>query len=269
MHRVVAMSDRFYDTGAAGYDQICGFACREFVPTLLRLARIAAGQRVLDVATGTGNAAEAAGEVVGPSGSVMATDLSVGMLDAARKRLAGVPNISFAVENGQALTFPADSFDTVLCSMGMMMFPDPGKGLSEFVRVLKAGGRAAISVTANSDRSFYAPVRKSIARHMPSNATPPAYQYTLGDERYLRDMFEMVGFRDVETAMEVRQFPFASFAEFFDPIEQGVGHMGQEFITLPADVRRLVREDLRRALEKADGGPIELPMEVTFGSGCK
>jgi ubiquinone/menaquinone biosynthesis C-methylase UbiE len=54
------MSNQFYDLGAAGYDQIFGFASREFVPTLLRLARLAPGQRVLDVATGTGNAAEAA-----------------------------------------------------------------------------------------------------------------------------------------------------------------------------------------------------------------
>jgi ubiquinone/menaquinone biosynthesis C-methylase UbiE len=86
------MSDRFYDAGAAGYDQICGFACLEFVPTLLRMARIAPGQNVLDVATGTGNTAEAIGGLVGPSGSVMATDISAGMLYEARKRLAGLSN---------------------------------------------------------------------------------------------------------------------------------------------------------------------------------
>jgi hypothetical protein len=45
--------------------------------------------------------------------------------------------------------------------------------------------------------------------------------------------------------------------------------MGQEFVGLPADVRKLVREDVRRALEKKEGGPIELPMEVTFGCGRK
>ena len=90
------MSDGFYDAGASGYDQICGFACQEFVPTLLRLARIGPGQKVLDVAAGTGNADETISELVGPSGSVMVTDLSAGMLDEARKRLARLSNVSFA-----------------------------------------------------------------------------------------------------------------------------------------------------------------------------
>ena len=74
---------------AAGYDQIFGFASREFVPTLLRLAQLAPGHRVLDVATGTGIAAEAASGVVGPMGFVIAADISVPMLDQTRKRLSG------------------------------------------------------------------------------------------------------------------------------------------------------------------------------------
>jgi hypothetical protein len=77
------------------------------------------------------------------------------------------------------------------------------------------------------------------------------------------------GFRDVETTAEVRQFPFETFGAFFDPIDQGVGHMGQEFVALPTDVRKLVRGDVRRALEKQDRASIELPMEVTFGCGRK
>jgi ubiquinone/menaquinone biosynthesis C-methylase UbiE len=263
------MSDRFYDAGAAGYDQICGFACLEFVPTLLRMARIAPGQNVLDVATGTGNTAEAIGGLVGPSGSVMATDISVGMLDEARKRLAGLSNVSFAVENGQALTLPDACFDAVVCSMAMMMFPDHTQGLSEFYRVIKSGGRAAISVTANAERSFYAPIRKAIVRHIPRDTSVPAYRYLLGDQQYLSSVFINAGFSDVETTVEVRQFPFETFGAFFDPIDQGIGHMGQEFVGLPADVRKLVREDVRRALEKKEGGPIELPMEVTFGCGRK
>jgi ubiquinone/menaquinone biosynthesis C-methylase UbiE len=50
--------------------------------------------------------------------------------------------------------------------MAMMMFPDHKKGLSEFYRVLKPGGYAALSVTANPERSFYAPIRTAIARHI-------------------------------------------------------------------------------------------------------
>jgi ubiquinone/menaquinone biosynthesis C-methylase UbiE len=265
------MSSQFYDLGAAGYDQIFGFASREFVPTLLRLAQLVPGQRVLDVATGTGNAAEAALDAVGSSGFVVAADISIPMLDQARKRLSGLPNISFAVENGQALTFPDASFDVVLCSMGLMMFPDHAKGLSEFYRVLKEGGRAAVSVNTAPERAIHGRVRAVIVRHMPPRAAAEAHHFSLGDERHLQALFKAAGFREVETTREVRQFPFPSFASFFDPIERGIGYMGQEYIALPADVRRLVREDVRRDFEGTggEGGPIVLPLEVTFGSGQK
>ena len=103
--------------------------------------------RVLDIATGTGLAAEAAAAAVGPSGHVVAADISPAMLERARERLGGLPNVAFAVEDGQALTFPDGSFDAVLCNMGLMYFPDPARGLSEFHRVLRPGGRAAVSVT--------------------------------------------------------------------------------------------------------------------------
>ena len=95
------MSSLFYDAGAPGYDQIFGFASREYVPTLLRMARLAPGQQVLDIATGTGVAAEAASKMVGSSGLVVAADISVPMLDEARKRLGGLSNVSVRVETAR------------------------------------------------------------------------------------------------------------------------------------------------------------------------
>ena len=65
------------------------------------------------------------------------------MVERARERLGGAPNAIVAVEDGQSLTFADKSFDAVLCSLGLMFFPDPARGLSEFHRVLRPGGRAA------------------------------------------------------------------------------------------------------------------------------
>jgi ubiquinone/menaquinone biosynthesis C-methylase UbiE len=78
---------------------------RHFIPFLLRAARVRPGMRVLDIATGTGLAAEAALAAVGPSGSVVAADLSPAMAERARERLGGAPNAAFAVEDGQSLSF--------------------------------------------------------------------------------------------------------------------------------------------------------------------
>jgi ubiquinone/menaquinone biosynthesis C-methylase UbiE len=83
---------QFRDTAAAGYDQSVGEMTRRILPALLRAARLAPGMRVLDIATGSGLAAEAAAEAVGPSGHVVAADISPAMVARARERLGGRPN---------------------------------------------------------------------------------------------------------------------------------------------------------------------------------
>jgi len=93
----------FKDEAATAYDQAVAHVSAHFLPFLLRAARLEPGQRVLDVATGTGIAAEAAIAVVGAGGHVTATDNSQAMVDRARQRLAGSPNASVVVDDGQSL----------------------------------------------------------------------------------------------------------------------------------------------------------------------
>jgi ubiquinone/menaquinone biosynthesis C-methylase UbiE len=76
--------------------------------------------RVLDIATGTGIVAEAALATIGPTGHLTAADLSPPMLERARERLAGRENVSFAVEDAQALGFADGTFDAVLCGLALM-----------------------------------------------------------------------------------------------------------------------------------------------------
>ena len=110
-----------------------GYPCANSIPTLLRLACLVPGQRVLDIATGSGIAAEAALNMVGPSGYVTAADIEPLMLDEARKRLGSYPNVAFVVEDGQALTFPNASFDAVNVQHGSAHFPRPSTGAIGFL----------------------------------------------------------------------------------------------------------------------------------------
>jgi ubiquinone/menaquinone biosynthesis C-methylase UbiE len=174
--------EKFYDAGASGYEQAFGRVSRDLVPSLLRAGHVSAGQRVLDVATGTGIVATAALDTVGPSGHVTATDLSVPMLDQARSRLGRVPNIEFTQMDGQALTFSDESFDVVLCGMALMVFPDPAQALTHFYRVLRNGGWAAVSVNTVPERSFVTRITDAIGRHVPSRAHAAALYFSLGDE---------------------------------------------------------------------------------------
>ncbi len=257
---------QFRETAAAGYDQSVGEMTRRILPALLRAARLAPGMRVLDIATGTGLAAEAAAEAVGPNGHVTAADISPAMIDKARERLGGLATVTLAVEDGQDLGLRDEGFDAVLCNMGLMYFPDPARGLSEFRRVLRPGGRAAVSVNTTPERSNVQRINLAIGRHAPALAEAAARLFSLGDAARLRGLFEHAGFGGVEIAAETGRLAFPSFDAYFEPVERGGGSTGEAYIALPEEARRAVREEVRRDLGDT-GGPIEVEVEVRIASG--
>jgi len=118
---------------ASAYDQWTGRWSRLFVPSLLAAAKVAEGQQVLDIATGTGEAALMALPVVGASGLVVGADIAPEMLTTARDRLNEPKYLPIAA-NGQSLPFEDNAFDTVICQLGLQFFSDPQAGLTEFRR---------------------------------------------------------------------------------------------------------------------------------------
>jgi len=158
----------FKDEAAAEYDRAFARFTAYFMPFLLRAAHLAPGMRVLDIATGTGLSAEAALAAVGPTGHVTAADISPAMAGKARERLGKAPDVLVSIEDGQALSFSDESFDAVLCNLGLMFFPDPVRGLSEFRRVLRSGGRASVSVNTVVERSYNHQINVMITRYVPS-----------------------------------------------------------------------------------------------------
>src|SRR5689334_14674059 len=153
---------------AAEYDRAFPHVTAHFMPFLLRAAHIAPGMHVLDIATGTGLSAEAALAAVGPTGQGMDADVSPAMAEKGRERLGKTPNASVSVGDGQALSFADCSFDAVLCNLGLMFFPEPVRGLSEFRRVLRPGGHVAVSVNTVVERSYNHQINVIIARHTPA-----------------------------------------------------------------------------------------------------
>ncbi|HEU4345240.1 MAG TPA: class I SAM-dependent methyltransferase [Candidatus Binatia bacterium] len=113
-----------YDAGATSYDPLSGRWSRLYVPTLLAEAGVVTGHQVLDVATGTGEAAMLAASRVGATGKVVGIDTSVPMLCVAASKVAKQP-VSLFVMDGQTLAFRDESFDAVVCQLGLMFLPDP------------------------------------------------------------------------------------------------------------------------------------------------
>ncbi|HEU5433145.1 MAG TPA: methyltransferase domain-containing protein, partial [Thermomicrobiales bacterium] len=129
---------------------------------MLDLARIGPGDRVLDVAAGTGEPAMTAAKRVGPTGSVLATDIAPNVLAYAGRTAAaqGLTNLETRVMDGEHLELPDASFDAALSRVGLIYFPDRQRALSEIRRVLAPGGRLAAMVysTAENNQFFSIPI---------------------------------------------------------------------------------------------------------------
>ena len=256
----------FRDEAAALYDEAFAHVTAYFMPFLLRAAGVAPGMRVLDIATGTGLSAEAALGAVGPAGHVTAADVSPAMIAKARERLAHVPNVSISVEDGQALPFPDESFDAVLCNLGLMFFPDPVRGLIEFRRVLRPAGAWRSPVNTVVERSYNHQINLMIARYVPGLAESVARTFALAEASKLRQFFDEAGFADFVTDTVRHAFVLPSFDAYYGPFERGGCSTGQALVGLSADIRRAVREEARRDLGDT-GGPVKPEAEYRIASG--
>ncbi|MCI0370375.1 MAG: methyltransferase domain-containing protein [candidate division NC10 bacterium] len=255
-----------FDAGASAYDRIAGRWSRLYIPTLLAGASIAAGQRVLDVATGTGEAAVLAASLVGPSGRVLAVDISLPMLHLAHAKAAGRP-IALAAMDGQVLACRDRSFDAVICQLGLMFFPDLSRGLVEFRRVLRPRGRVAVCVWSTPERvPMFGILSEALSRHLPAQRELLHLSFSLADPRRLERVLAGAGFHDVRVSGETRKIVFESFKEYWEPVEAGGGRSGQVYRGLSEGTRQAVREEVGQRLSQFESdGRLVMEAEALFG----
>ena len=137
-----------WDLAANDYEALWQMQLADAQATLLACASLAPGERVLDVACGTGLVTLAAARAVGPYGRVFGVDLSGQMVDVAdqRARERQLSNVGFARMDAEKLDLPDASFDVALCALGLMYMPEPEQAMREMLRVLRPGGRLGLAV---------------------------------------------------------------------------------------------------------------------------
>ena len=250
------------------YEHYIGRWSRLFVPALLAAAEIRGGDRVLDVATGTGEAAHLALQHVGDSGLVVGVDISRAMLDAASIRLSS-PRFVPVISDGQALVFPDATFDAVLCQLGLMFFPDPPCALAEFRRVLRPGRCAAICVISSPDQApMWGVLADALTRYLPEQKRALHLAFALADAVHLEGLLGAAGFHDVRVARDTREGVVESFAEYWAPIEAGTGQMPQAYLSLPEPSRRAVRAEVEARLSHfAVDGRLLMKAEMLIAVG--
>lgn len=150
------------------------------------------GERVLDVACGTGVLARAAAERVGPKGVVVGVDINDNMLEVAR---ALQPAISWQSAAAESLPYTAGSFDRVVSQFGLMFFQHPVEAIREMCRVSRVGGRICIAVWAALEETpGYQAMAALLTRLFGAElADSIAVPYSLGDRRRLASLFSRAG----------------------------------------------------------------------------
>jgi SAM-dependent methyltransferase len=168
------------------------------------LAGLRPGSQVLDVAAGAGEQTVQAAGRVGPTGRVLATDISPRILEraAANARRAGLSNVECKVLDGENMDVASGAFDAVISRVGLIYFPDQQKALAGMKRALRPGGRIAAIVYSTPDRNQFFSGPVSIIRRR-ANLPPPLPgqpgPFSLGGPGILEEAFREAGLRDVQS----------------------------------------------------------------------
>ena len=163
-----------WDLASTGYESLWQAQLAEAQAAMLEFASPAAGERVLDIACGTGLVSFAAARAVGPEGQVLGTDLSQRMIEASERRArdSGLSNCSFLRMDAENLTVPDASFDVALCGLGLMYVPDPERALREMRRVLRPGGRVSVAVWGERRNCGWSAVFEIVDAEVESEVCP-------------------------------------------------------------------------------------------------
>ena len=243
---------------------------------MLDVAGVGPGSRVLDVAAGAGGQTISAVRRVGPTGYVLATDISSKILEyaleAAQKQ--GLANVETRVMDGENLEeLDEGSFDAVISRVGLIYFPDQQKALSGMRRALKTGGRISAIVYSTPENNKFFSIPISIIRRRAQLPPPLPGQpgpFSLGNPGVLEKAYEKAGFRDVRSRTVPAPLRMPSAAECVRFERESFGALHQMLSGVDDAEKYAVWEEIEQELRQFEGPDgFEGPCELVVGGGIK
>lgn len=243
---------------ASGYIDLFAAAADRLIEPLVQAAGAKSGLRVLDLCCGQGNVAEV---LAGRGCKITGLDFSPAMLTFARAR---VPEAEFVEGDAQNLPFGQDEFDVVVSNVGICHVPDQRRALAEIKRVVRRGGRLAMSVWCGPDRSpSYELVYRMIKTHgAPGIAAPPGPDFhQFANRKIANELLSEAGFSKIEMSIVKSGWSVDEPEAFFEIFARGTVRAAMLLASQPpenvAAIRSALNEEVRRRF--ADGSRWHVP----------
>ncbi len=254
-----------WDRAAPYYERAWSQALAPATAAVLEAARLQPGERVLDVACGSGVLTHSAWQAVSAgSGEVVGSDISDLMLTEAAKRL---PDCRFVRADAQTLneSVPQGYFDAVLCGLGLMYMPDPETALVTMARCLRPDGRLVVSVWGERQACGWAEIFPIVDARVRSEVCPMFFRVGSGDT--LARALHSAGLVDVQLSTVSTELRYADADAACDAALLA-GPVALAYSRFDAPTRRLVRADYLASIEPwRQGECFAIPGMFVIGSG--
>ena len=261
--------------GWAKWENIFSAGLVDATKALLDMAAMAPGMRVLDVACGAGDQTIQAAMRVGPTGSVVASDISATMLRHVGENAAkaGVQNVDTLERAADELDSSLAPFDAAISRLGLMLFPSPTAALAAVQKVLRPGARfAALVFTTPAKNPFFAQSMAILLRHAGKSPPPPGGPglFALGADGALEAVIEESGLSDVKARTLGVSLRLPSIPDTLEMMQQAFGAYRAVVADLDEQGIRTAWAEVGGYLERFEvGGHFETDFEVLVGSGAK
>lgn len=258
-----------WDKAAAQYENSWQQQLKPAHDAFFAMAKIEAGEKVIDVACGTGLTTFRAFEATGEKGMVLGTDLSDRMVEMSTKTAVEnkLLNVKFERMDAEELKLPDGEFDVSLCALGLMYVPNPINALKEMYRVLKPGGRCISAVWGRRISCGWADLFEIVDKRVSSDVCPMFFH--LGNEKVLEMNFELAGFSKIHFERISAVLHYDSGAEACAAAFEG-GPVALAYFKFAPEVQKEACQEYLASIESyRNGDSYDVPGEFVIGEGIK
>ncbi|MBE43948.1 MAG: hypothetical protein CMO16_02045 [Thaumarchaeota archaeon] len=237
---------------------------------LIEVAKLREGDRVLDIATGTGIVATEALKKVGKSGKVVGIDISPGPLEIAKREIGNIDNVELLEMDAEDLKFPDQSFDVVISQFAFFFFPNTQKALREIKRVLLNNSRVAISVHgAEENVPYFTSISSSILHYIPDirpSGTPSPYRF--GKPNAMKAELEKCDLNDIDIKSYTYTYNVGTFDDYWLKFMRSTANIIRNRLeSLDTHILEKIKDESREKAQRfLKGDKIEFPWQVLVAS---